>query len=75
MNHALLSEPLSLSENKDASISREAPNKAHIQYSPTVQEQEAASQQGIMGQFVVQYDVARAQDGGEIQVWVKSQGH
>lgn len=39
-----------------------------ITYSPSVEEQMAASQDGVSGQFVVQYDVQRDLDAGEIQV-------
>ncbi|XP_013407760.1 inter-alpha-trypsin inhibitor heavy chain H3 isoform X2 [Lingula anatina] len=54
--------------NELAVIDRIAPNKAHISYRPSAAEQQADSSAGISGQFVVQYDVKRDMDAGELQV-------
>lgn len=41
---------------------------AWIIFTPTLQEQEAFSSSGIMGDFVVQYDVAMPDVAGDVQV-------
>ncbi|CAH1724075.1 unnamed protein product [Aphis gossypii] len=46
-----------VSKNKLAKISRESGNKATITWSPTVKEQLTFTENGVKGQFIVQYDV------------------
>jgi hypothetical protein len=46
-----------ISENKLAKISRESANKATITWSPTAKEQLTFTENGVKGQFIVQYDV------------------
>ena len=55
-------------ENELAVVHRAFPNRATVTYGPSEVQQRNASDQGVAGQFIVQYDVARARDGGEIQV-------
>lgn len=55
-------------DNPLAVITREAANKAHIQYHPTAEQQQADNDKGLQGRFLVQYDVKRVRGGGEIQV-------
>ena len=54
--------------NSEVTISRPSDNSAIIVYNPNDQKQKEAGNKGILGQFVVQYDVHRALDGGEVQV-------
>ncbi|XP_060853460.1 inter-alpha-trypsin inhibitor heavy chain H4-like [Rhopalosiphum padi] len=46
-----------VSKNKLAKISRESANKATITWSPTAKEQLTFTENGVKGQFIVQYDV------------------
>jgi len=46
-----------ISENKLAKISRESGNKVTITWSPTAKEQLTFTENGVKGQFIVQYDV------------------
>ena len=46
-----------VSKNKLAKISRESGNKATITWSPTAKEQLTYTENGVKGQFIVQYDV------------------
>jgi hypothetical protein len=55
-------------KNSDAEIIRVSPTEVKISYFLTRAQQEALSEQGISGQFVVQYDVQREKDSGEILV-------
>ncbi|KAK7490609.1 hypothetical protein BaRGS_00018212 [Batillaria attramentaria] len=52
----------------DAQISRPAINRAVIRYTPSREEQLAASSTGISGLFTVRYDVSRNLDGGDLLV-------
>ena len=54
--------------NSEVIISRPRNNSAIIVYNPNDDKQKQAGNKGILGQFVVQYDVQRALDGGEVQV-------
>ncbi|XP_062582779.1 inter-alpha-trypsin inhibitor heavy chain H4-like [Saccostrea cucullata] len=55
-------------KNKDAEIVRLSPTQVKISYSLTKSQQEILSEQGISGQFVVQYDVEREKNSGEVMV-------
>ncbi|XP_078611702.1 inter-alpha-trypsin inhibitor heavy chain H4-like [Branchiostoma floridae x Branchiostoma japonicum] len=59
----------STDELSTATVSRVSPEHYTVTYSPSEQEQAAMSAQGIMGDFVVQYDVIRQQQIGFIQVY------
>eukprot|EP00058_Branchiostoma_floridae_P021639 XP_002607129.1 hypothetical protein BRAFLDRAFT_118666 [Branchiostoma floridae] len=59
----------STDELSSATVSRASPEHYTVTYSPSEQEQAAMSTQGIMGDFVVQYDVIRQQQIGFIQVY------
>ncbi|CAH1784811.1 unnamed protein product [Owenia fusiformis] len=54
--------------NPIAKVNKISPTKAHVAFHPTVEEQSAASKDGINGQFIMQYDVNRDISAGEIQV-------
>ena len=58
----------SVLENPLANIRRISPSSAYISYHPTAAQQLEASELGIAGQFIVEYDVERDLDAGEIQV-------
>ncbi|KAK3610524.1 hypothetical protein CHS0354_008954 [Potamilus streckersoni] len=49
-------------------MARPSPNSAFIQFAPTIQQQIDNDQNGISGQFVVEYDIERSHDAGEILV-------
>ncbi|ELT99546.1 hypothetical protein CAPTEDRAFT_222769 [Capitella teleta] len=55
-------------DNHLAVVDRVSSTEAHVIYHPSVEDQLEASDVGIQGQFVVQYDVKRDLDAGEIQV-------
>ena len=55
-------------ENTLAEIQRLSPSSAHVSYKPTPAQQMEVSEAGIAGQFIVEYDVERDLDAGEIQV-------
>jgi hypothetical protein len=55
-------------ENPNAIIRKISPTSAHISYYPSAALQKEMSAKGISGQFVVQYDVQRGYDAGDIQV-------
>eukprot|EP00058_Branchiostoma_floridae_P021636 XP_002607126.1 hypothetical protein BRAFLDRAFT_118667 [Branchiostoma floridae] len=59
----------STDELSTATVSRVSPEHYTVTYSPSEQKQAAMSAQGIMGDFVVQYDVNRQQQIGFIQVY------
>lgn len=42
---------------------------AHIAFAPTPKEQAAFSATGLAGDFVVEYDVARRDAVGDVEVW------
>jgi hypothetical protein len=52
-------------ENALAVITRPTSRSAYIQYSPTLDDQ---GTNGVSGQFIVQYDIDRSLDGGDILV-------
>ena len=47
---------------------RDSRQNYHIMYDPDEKAQARNSSQGLSGQFIVQYDVERDQNAGEIQV-------
>lgn len=58
-------------ENALAKIFRPTNKRAHIIFSPSPEQQKAMSkegEEGIAGQFVVEYDVENQKSGGEILV-------
>lgn len=55
-------------ENKDANIVRLSATEVRVSYSLTASQQRALSEQGVSGQFVVQYDIEREKNSGEILV-------
>lgn len=57
-----------ISENKLAKISRESGNKATITWSPTVKEQLTYTENGVKGQFIVQYDVDHSSTPNQVLV-------
>ena len=63
---------LHFTANDLAEIQWDGGSNALITYSPTVEQQKVASQDGVSGQFVVQYDVERDRDAGEIQAGLLS---
>lgn len=42
---------------------------ARVAFAPTLQEQAAFSATGLAGDFVVEYDVARRDAVGDVEVW------
>ncbi|KAJ8301346.1 LOW QUALITY PROTEIN: hypothetical protein KUTeg_020333 [Tegillarca granosa] len=52
----------------NAVIKQPVPTEANIEYCPTVDEQKSVSASGISGQLVVEYDVDRNKDAGDILV-------
>lgn len=54
--------------NALAVIDRPTTKSATIHYAPTVTDQKQQSDQGISGLFVVEYDVERKFDAGEVMV-------
>ncbi|XP_060559995.1 inter-alpha-trypsin inhibitor heavy chain H4-like [Ruditapes philippinarum] len=61
----LLTENEEVKENALAVITRPTSRSAYIQYSPTLDDQ---GTNGVSGQFIVQYDIDRSLDGGDILV-------
>lgn len=59
---------ISTGKNSDAEIVHVSPTEVKISYFLTRSQQEALSEQGISGQFVVQYDIQREKDSGEVLV-------
>lgn len=55
-------------ENRDADIVRLSATEVSVSYSLTASQQRALSEQGVSGQFVVQYDIEREKDSGEVLV-------
>jgi hypothetical protein len=55
-------------DNKDAIIVRPSGNKANISWSPSIKDQDILSKQGITGKFVIQYDINRESNSGEVLV-------
>ena len=55
-------------EHSLARINKLSPTSARISYRPTATQQREGGADGIAGKFIVQYDVERALDGGEIYV-------
>lgn len=55
-------------ENRDADIVRLSATEVRVSYSLTASQQRALSEQGVSGQFVVQYDIEREKDSGEVLV-------
>lgn len=58
----------SIEQNRLADVSRPSSTSAHILYEPSAQEQSLVSQQGLSGLFVVEYDVDRRLDAGDVLV-------
>ncbi|XP_064626001.1 uncharacterized protein LOC135486827 [Lineus longissimus] len=58
----------SLEDNPIAVVDKSSPTSAHISYYPSIDQQNVINENGLTGQFIVQYDVARDFDGGDIQV-------
>jgi len=56
------------SDNPDAVIERPAANKAKISWRPNTSDQKKLVKEGISGKFLVQYDVNRESDAGQILV-------
>ncbi|KAJ9587865.1 hypothetical protein L9F63_018699 [Diploptera punctata] len=54
--------------NALASIEMTSPTTAVVKFTPTPTEQQNVSADGIIGQFIVEYDVDRTSDGGEVLV-------
>ncbi|XP_045167329.2 inter-alpha-trypsin inhibitor heavy chain H3-like [Mercenaria mercenaria] len=61
----LLSQDKEQKENALAVITRPSSKSAYITYSPTADDQSTG---GVSGQFIVQYDIGRSLDGGDILV-------
>ena len=57
-------------ENPLAVVTEPRPNEAIVSYAPTWAQQQQSSADGIRGQFMLQYDIQRQLDGGDIQVLV-----
>ncbi|XP_070558049.1 inter-alpha-trypsin inhibitor heavy chain H3-like isoform X2 [Ptychodera flava] len=55
-------------DNSLATIKRPSPERAHIVFSPSREEQTSMSSNGVMGDFVVRYDVMHEFNAGELQV-------
>ena len=51
-----------------ADVHRESQSRAHVSFHPSQAQQREISHNGVAGQFLVQYDVERNLDAGEIQV-------
>ena len=47
-------------------IEQATPKSAFIKFFPSPEQQKAQSESGLAGQFVVQYDVERGMDAGDI---------
>ncbi|XP_045166392.2 inter-alpha-trypsin inhibitor heavy chain H3-like [Mercenaria mercenaria] len=61
----LLTEGEDFTENAFAVITRPTQKSAYIEYTPTIDDDSA---EGLSGQFIVQYDIDRELDGGDILV-------
>lgn len=59
---------LLVSDNPDAVIERPAANKAKISWKPNTADQKKLVKEGLSGKFLVQYDVNRESDAGQILV-------
>ena len=51
-------------------VNQTSPTRAHIQFHPSKGDQLAQSEHGIVGDFVIRYDVVHPADGGNIQVGI-----
>ncbi|KAK3101322.1 hypothetical protein FSP39_002680 [Pinctada imbricata] len=54
--------------NTYAIVQRPSSTSAYIRYNPSVADQQRASLQGLSGLFIVEYDIDRNKDGGEILI-------
>ncbi|KAK3610525.1 hypothetical protein CHS0354_008955 [Potamilus streckersoni] len=63
-----ISEIKGIATNNLVLMTRPSPNTAFIQFAPTIRQQIDNDQNGISGQFVVEYDIERSRDAGEILV-------
>lgn len=55
-------------QNALAVIERPTKRSAHISYNPTEADQRQKSSQGINGLFLVEYDIDRKSDAGDVLV-------
>ena len=53
-------------------VNQTSPTRAHIQFHPSEGDQLAQSEHGIVGDFVIRYDVVHSVDGGNIQVGISN---
>ncbi|KAK3610521.1 hypothetical protein CHS0354_008950 [Potamilus streckersoni] len=67
-NISVVRVPPLIGTHKPIPIARPSPNSAFIQFAPTIRQQMDYDQNGISGRFVVEYDIERSRDAGEILV-------
>ena len=60
--------------NENTQTEFKCPQTALVTYEPSFEDQMAASDQGLSGQFKVEYDVKREQDAGQVMVGASSAG-
>lgn len=58
----------SVADSSQVRIRKSSRNVAHVTFAPSITEQEAWSAAGLNAPMVVQYDVKRQLDAGEVQV-------
>ena len=56
--------------NALASIEMTGPTSAIVEFTPSPNQQRDVNDNGLQGQFIVQYDVDRTSNGGEILVHI-----
>ncbi|KAL3853549.1 hypothetical protein ACJMK2_017084 [Sinanodonta woodiana] len=66
LRNDILNEIDASARNEYASIKRPSPRTAIIRYSPSPEQQMRASEEGVNGLFVVEYDVTRSLDAGDV---------
>lgn len=62
-------------DNELAQVEFLSKTQVLVTYQPTLQQQAALSDGGVSGQFIVQYDVERFNDAGEILVSKRERVH
>ncbi|KAK3590742.1 hypothetical protein CHS0354_030981 [Potamilus streckersoni] len=66
LRNDILNEIDASARNEFAVIRRPSPRSANIRYSPSPEQQMRSSEEGVNGLFVVEYDVTRSLDAGDI---------
>lgn len=64
----LLTNDYTLGKNQLAIVDRPSPETAFVTFSPSIEDQTVNSTTGISGQFIVEYDIGRSLDAGDLLV-------